>query len=121
MEILIFLGVIAFIVWIASGEPPKMYLSQRKCTKQPHLECPATVELTSRGGIKARGQLQCCMHIQNRKEMNELWCRMKPGVSYGDFAITKEFHEEALKNREFYKNLDDSGPLGYNKEKTTEE
>lgn len=40
---------------------------------------------------------------------------MKPGVDYNGMSISESVHKKALAKKEFYENLDDSGPLGYKK------
>lgn len=118
---IIILVILGLFLYSLVSKPSKMYLVKNKCEKQPHLDCPLTVEMTDRGGIHAEGHFKCCKIMQRNKDMNEAWCHMVPGQDYNGISITQGFHAAALRQRESYKNLDCSGPLGYNKENLPKE
>lgn len=97
------------------SNPTPMTIMKKKCVKQPHLDCPLTVELTSRGGMKADGHFKCCQIMSQMKAMNRAFCNMEPGVNYNGISINESVKQSALRQKEHYDKLDDSGPAGYKK------
>lgn len=88
-----------------------IYLRKQNCDQQPHLQCPMTVRLTDTGGISADGHFKCCKYIKQLKATNRLFCSMTPGKDYNGMLISESVHNSALSRKEYYDNLDDTGPL----------
>jgi hypothetical protein len=106
---LIFAGIILLIALMETTSKPT-YIKNHKCHKNPELDCPLKVQITDGGGMAAEGHFKCCRVISRIKAMNEAFCYMKPGVSYNGISISQSVHEQALRDREEYEKLDDSGP-----------
>lgn len=101
-----------FIGLYAALSPVKPITVQDKCKKQPHLLCPVTK--TVRGKIiEFGGHSNCCMYRSQLKAMNKAFCQMEPGVNYNGMSITESVKQQALKKKEYFENLDDTGPAGY--------
>lgn len=117
---LVLIALIAIVAVLGYAFPPKRMTRTKKCHKQPHLDCPYRATYTPDGGIKYSGHGGCCKVIETYKKLNEAFCNMKPGIdSHNGITITEHVHQQALRDREYYKSLDDSGPLGYNKKEPT--
>lgn len=121
-----FVGTVMLLVILGVGlyamftPTPKMHL-RKKCERQPHLDCPLTVELTARGGLRADGHFKCCKIISQMKAMNKAFAHMEPGVDYNGMSITHSVSQVARNRQKQYEELDDSGPLGYNTKEPTDD
>lgn len=87
--IFVVVAILAVGIALLINDPPPMTLVKKKCAKQPHLDCPLTVELTSRGGMRADGHFKCCKIISQMKAMNRAFCNMEPGVNYNGISINE--------------------------------
>lgn len=96
------------MLWL-HNENTKPIRKIKKCTKKPLEDCPYIVTYYN-GSIKAEGHFQCCKTMDQLKDMNAAFCEMIPNKTYGDISISKEFHDQALKQKEYYENLDTTGP-----------
>jgi len=107
-SIVLFLIFLLLIVWLFIVDRKPSAITQ-KCIKQPEKDCPYTITVNS-NGTSSSGHMKCCKVRDQLKSMNEAFCNMVPGNTYGEIKITKEFHDSCLAQRKHYKNMDTSGP-----------
>lgn len=107
--------IIIFICILNGFGKPTPY--REPCKKKPHLSCTVTKVINRNGSLEIKGGIGgCCMYKSQFKAMNKAFCRMVPGKDYNGMSITEGLHRQAMRMKEHYENLDDSGPTEYKEE-----
>jgi len=115
-----------FLKRLPPQECKSLFPPNNPCKKQPDKECAYKVTFVN-GRMKASGHFQCCKVLDQLKAMNRLACNTPPGASVDigqpqsfvsmdgsgpitNISFSKSVHEQALRRKEFWENLDTSGP-----------